>query len=42
MGTTCRAADRIKPGVDEGSGLVLAGVSFEGIWVGNLEDADPG
>ena len=34
--------ERIKPGVDEGSGMVLSGGSFEITWVGNLEGEGPG
>ena len=34
-------ADRIKPGVDEGSGIVLSGGSFWFTWVGNLDISVP-
>ena len=36
MGITRVAADRSKPGVDEGSGLVLSSGYFEVTWVGKL------
>ena len=42
MGITLGAAYKIKPGFDEGSGLVLSGGSFEVTSVINLEVADPG
>ena len=42
MGITLGAVDRIKSGIDEVSGMVLSGGSFEGTWVGNLEDEGPG
>ena len=34
-------AGRSKPGVDDGSGLVLSCVSFGDTWFGNLESAGP-
>ena len=39
MDIICRAADRRKPRVDEVSGMVLSGGSFEGTWDYNLESA---
>ena len=36
-----RSSNRIKPGVDEGSGLVLSGGYFEGTLIGNFEGAGP-
>ena len=42
MGRKRGSADRIKPCVDEGSGLVLSGGAFEGTCVGNLECEGPG
>ena len=37
LGITHGAAGRSKPGLEEGSGLVLSGGSFEVTWVINLE-----
>ena len=37
LGITLGSASRRKTVVDEGSGLVLSGGSFEVTWVGNLE-----
>ena len=37
LGITQGAAERIKPGVDEGSGLVVSGGSFEGTFFSYLE-----
>ena len=36
LGTTLGAADRCKPGFDEGAGPVLLGLSLEGGIYGNL------
>ena len=37
LSITHRYEGRINPGVDEGSGLILSGVSFGGTWDGNLD-----
>ena len=42
LGSTLGYAGRSKPGVDEGSGVVLSGGSIEFTWVDNLEGAGPG
>ena len=42
MGIILGDAYRSKPGVDEGSGVVLSGGSIEFTWVDNLEGAGPG
>ena len=42
MSITLGAEERRKTDVDELSGLVLSGVSFGVIWVGNLESVGPG
>ena len=42
MSITLGAADRRKPGVDEGSGMVLSGGSFEVNLVGNIDFVGPG
>ena len=41
LGILLGSAKRIKPGVDEGSGMILSGGSFGVNWVGNLESAGP-
>ena len=42
LGITLVASDRSKPGVDEGSWMVLSGGSFEITWIINLEDEGTG
>ena len=42
LGITRGYTDRSKPGVDEVTGLVLSGGSFEVTWDGNLEFVDTG
>ena len=42
MAINLESLDRSKPGVDEGSQLVLSGSSFEVTQVGNLEGEGPG
>ena len=42
LGITLGIADRSKPGVDDGLGMVLSGVSFGVTWVDNLESAGSG
>ena len=42
MGITLVSTDRSKPGVDEGSGLLLSGVYFEVTLFGYLEGTMPG
>ena len=42
LGITLGFLERIKPGVDYVSGMVLSGEYFGVTWVGNLESAGPG